>query len=235
LIKAKPKFSEYIEQPDVREMVIKTLGNKAAANRLLAALASAITTNVGLKGCDPKAILLCAFKGESLGLLPLPQLGHYYIIPYGKDVQFQMGYKGYIQLAINSGQFKHINCTPIKSGELVSWNPVSEEAVLEFKNDPDSRDKLETIGYFGTFELMTGFKKSVFWTVKQIQDHAVKFSKNTSNTFWGKNFDAMGRKTVLKSMLSTYGAVAPSIARAVEADTAIVGGEDEADTTPKKK
>jgi recombination protein RecT len=197
--------------------MIDTLGTPQAVNRLISALIAAVSTNKALQACDPKAILYCAFKGESLGLLPLPQFGHYYIIPYGTDIQFQMGYKGYIHLAIKSGEFTFINCTPIKQGELLKWNPVTEEIEFEFA-DPTKRDALPTIGFYGSFKLKSGFSKGVYWTIEQIQSHASKFSKNTSGTFWGKNFDAMGRKTVLKTMLSTYGSLAPEITNAVSAD-----------------
>lgn len=225
-LEKKETITSYLTSNEVNTLMLKTLQDKHAVSRLVSALISAINTNPALKSCDPKAILYAAFKGESLGLLPLPQLGHYYIIPYGRDIQFQMGYKGYIHLAIKSGQFKFINATPIKEGELVSWNKVTEEIQLSLQSDPGANLTKPTIGYYGSFELLNGFKKAVYWTVDMIKEHANKFSKNTSGTFWGKNFDAMGRKTVLKTMLSTYGTLAPAISTAVEYDMQTITPED---------
>jgi recombination protein RecT len=217
----KSSFALYAADPNVKNLIVKTLGSTQAASRLITALISTVSSNPQLSTCDPKDILYAAFYGESLGLLPLNQLGHYYIVPYfdkksqTHKASFQLGYKGLVQLAVKTGKYRTINATPIKDGELLSWNPATEEAKIEFVIDQDQRDKLTTIGYFASFELTNGFKKSVYWTRSQVERHAAKFSKSfgsSSSIFWTDNFDAMARKTVLRSLLINWGVVTSSIA-----------------------
>ena len=207
-------FSQYINSDTVKNMMIKTLGDKSAVARLTASLISAVNNNPKLAQCPYKEILYAAFYGESLGLYPLQQLGHYFIVPYfdikTKSLRavFQIGYKGMIQLAIKTNQYTFINCTPIKEGELKKWDGITEQIEVSFLEDPDARGGLTTIGFVGSFKLINGFQKTVYWTKKQIIDHASKFSpgfNSSKNVFWKDNFDAMGRKCVLRALLINWG------------------------------
>ena len=211
-------FSSYVNDGRVREMIVKTLGSQSGASRLISSLISAVSTSTQLTQCDPKDILYAAFYGETLGLYPLPQLGHYYIVPY-YDVKtkryraaFQLGYKGMVQLAIKTNSYVYLNCTPIKEGELLSWNGITEELQTAFTVNLDKRSNLETIGFAGGFKLTNGFTKTVYWTKKQVYEHASKFSKSYASNvspFWKDNFDAMGRKTVLRALLLNWGILSP--------------------------
>lgn len=132
--------------------------------------------------------------------LPINQnLGYAWIVPYGTKAQFQMGYKGYIQLALRTGQYRNINVIDVYEGELQRWNRLTEEADLDY--DAITSDKI--IGYLGYFELLNGFRKMVYWSREDIEKHKKKFSK--SDYGWNRDWDAMARKTVITNMLSKWG------------------------------
>ena len=137
----RPKFSVMISTPGYQKMINNTLRDPKRAQRFVASITSAVATNPLLQECDPSTILSGALLGESLGLSPSPQLGQYYLVPFNntrkgcKDAQFQLGYKGYIQLALRSGYYKHLNVIAVKAGELVSFNPLTEEIELNPNED----------------------------------------------------------------------------------------------------
>lgn len=150
--------------------------------RFITGVISAVNTNETLKECTNQSILSGALLGESLKLSPSPQLGHYYLVPFndknkGKVAQFQLGYKGYIQLAIRSGQYKKINVIAVKEGELEYFDPLNEEIKINLMIDKwDEREAAPTIGYYAMFELINGFRKAIYWSKKQMMVHADKFS-----------------------------------------------------------
>lgn len=132
--------------------------------------------------CTNKSVLSGALLGESLKLSPSPQLGHYYLVPFndkneGKVAQFQLGYKGYIQLAIRSGQYKKLNVMAIKEGELEYFDPLNEDIKINLMIDNwDAREAAPTIGYYAFFELTNGFRKAIYWSKAQMIAHADKYS-----------------------------------------------------------
>jgi recombination protein RecT len=145
--------------------------------------------------------------------LPIDKnLGYAWVVPYGNKAQFQMGYKGYVQLALRTGQYKSINVIDVHEGELISWNPLTEE--LEIKFEEKKSDAI--IGYAGYFELINGFKKAVYWSKEQIEAHKRKFSK--SDFGWKKDYDAMARKTVLRNILSKWGILSIEMQQAYTSD-----------------
>lgn len=213
-------FSTYVMQPAVNDMINKVIVSKARASRLISSLISSVNGSKQLVECDPKEILYAAFYGETLGLYPLPQLGHYFIVPYYDRSQgkyraaFQLGYKGMIQLAIKTNHYKFINCTPLKVGELKKWDGINEEIIVEYISDQEVRSSLKTIGFAGGFKLTNGFEKKVYWTKDQVEQHANKFSSaytSGKSKFWTENFDAMGRKTVLRALLLNWGVLSPDL------------------------
>lgn len=147
-------------------------------------------------------------------------LGYAWVVPYGNRAQFQMGYKGYIQLALRTGQYKSINVVEIREGELVSWNPLTEEIEVDFSK----RESDAVIGYAGYFKLINGFEKTVFWTKEEVNNHANKFSKtvNSKNSVWKSNFDAMAKKTVLRNLLSKWGILSIEMQKAYTADENLI-------------
>ena len=179
----KPTFTMTINSNAYRNLINKTLGEGNRAQRFIAAITSAVTTNPQLEECDAKSIVSAGFLGESLNLSPSPQLGQYYLVPFNdnkngrKVAQFQLGYKGYIQLAIRSGQYKKLTVLAIKEGELINYNPLFEEIEVNLIEDEDEREKAQTIGYYAMFEYINGFRKAIYWSKKKMMAHADKYSQ----------------------------------------------------------
>ena len=212
----------------------KVIGNVEQAlgkdnkQRFITGVISAVNNNPALSECTNQSILSGALLGESLKLSPSPQLGHYYLVPFndknsGKVAQFQLGYKGYIQLAIRSGQYKKLNVLAVKKGELEYFDPLNEEIKINLMVDKwDEREEAETIGYYATFELVNGFKKAIYWSKKQMENHALKYSPGykakKGYTFWEKNFDMMAYKTMLRQLISRWGIMSIEMQSAFEND-----------------
>lgn len=211
----KPQFQAVIKSDLYQRNIISTLGDATKAKGFTASVISAVGTNPALSECTPATIISAALLGESLELSPSPQLGHYYMVPYAdgksgaKNAQFQMGYKGYIQLAIRSGQYKHINVVAIKQGELIKFNPLTEEIEVNLIEDELVREKTPTIGYYAMFELVNGFRKAIYWSKSKMEAHALRYSKGYAAkkgyTFWEKDFDGMAYKTMLRQLISKWG------------------------------
>lgn len=228
-------LSAYLTKDAVRDQINKVVGGKDG-QRFISAIVSATNTNSMLQECTNQSILSAALLGESLKLSPSPQLGHYYLVPFndskkGKVAQFQLGYKGYIQLAIRSGQYKKLNVMAIKEGELEYFDPLNEDIKINLQiNDWDEREKLPTIGYYAFFELVNGFRKAMYWSKAQMEGHAFKYSqgykndklKGTAYTFWSKDFDGMAYKTMLRQLISKWGIMSIEMQSAFEGDMAII-------------
>lgn len=204
--------------------------------RFVASIITVMNNNPAIAECDKSTILSSALLGEALKLSPSPQLGQYYIVPF-KDrnnnritAQFQLGYKGYIQLAIRSGQYKNINVVAIKEGELINYNPLTEELQTKFIEDDGIRENTKTTGYYAMFELANGFRKSIYWSKKKMEAHAKKYSqgyqndikKNTSYTFWSKDFDGMAFKTLLRQLISKWGIMSIEMNEAFVKDMGVI-------------
>lgn len=187
--------------------------------------------------------------GESLNLSPSPQLGQYYMVPFKdnktgtKVAQFQLGYKGYIQLAIRSGQYKKLNVLAIKKGELIRFDPLNEDIEVNLISDENEREKAETIGYYAMFEYVNGFRKAMYWSKEKMKAHAVKYSqgyasdlkKGTKWTFWSKDFDGMAYKTMLRQIISKWGIMSIDLQTALDSDMTVInedGTHTYVETTP---
>ena len=207
-------FQQIIKSTSVQENIMSTLGDAARTKRFTAALISAVSTNPQLQECSAVSTISAALLGESLNLSPSPQLGQYYMVPFndkskGKVATFQLGYKGMIQLAIRSGQYKKLNVIAVKEGELKGFDPFNEEIEVQVIENPDEREKAETIGYYAMFELVNGFRKSMYWSKAKMESHAEKYSMgykaHKGYTFWEKDFDGMAYKTMLRQLISKWG------------------------------
>ena len=247
--KGKPKFSVAIQTDAYKNLINNTLKDPNRANKFIAAISSAVATNAGLQECDAGSILSGALLGEALNLSPSPQLGQYYLVPFnsknGKQAQFQLGYKGYIQLAIRSGQYKKLNVLAIKKGELINYDPLNEEIDVDLIDDEVERENAETIGYYAMFEYTNGFRKTMYWSKAKMEKHALKYSAGykakKGYTFWEKDFDSMAFKTMLRQLISKWGIMSVDMQSAIENDMAVikedgtpvyVNNEDAADDTP---
>ena len=207
-------FQQIIKSTSVQENIMSTLGDAARTKRFTAALISAVSTNPQLQECSAVSTISAALLGESLNLSPSPQLGQYYMVQFndkskGKVATFQLGYKGMIQLAIRSGQYKKLNVIAVKEGELKGFDPFNEEIEVQVIENPDEREKAETIGYYAMFELVNGFRKSMYWSKAKMESHAEKYSMgykaHKGYTFWEKDFDGMAYKTMLRQLISKWG------------------------------
>lgn len=228
LVTNKPKFSVAIQSDMYKNLINQTLGDKERATRFIASISSAVATNQALQECDAGTILSGALLGESLNLSPSPQLGQYYLVPFNdskkgyKVAQFQLGYKGYIQLAIRSGQYKKLNVLAIKKGELIKYDPLNEEIEVNLIEDEEERENAETVGYYAMFEYTNGFRKSMYWSKSKMEKHALKYSNGykakKGYTYWEKDFDGMAYKTMLRQLISKWGIMSIDMQQAVEKD-----------------
>ena len=227
-------ITAYLTNDAVKNQINNVIGGKDG-QKFISAIVSAVNTNPALQECTNQSILSAALLGESLKLSPSPQLGQYYMVPFndkekGKVAQFQLGYKGYIQLAIRSGQYKKLNVLAIKEGELIRFNPLEEEIEVKLIEDEELREQAETIGYYAMFEYTNGFKKAMYWSKKKMEAHAIKYSqgykrdkeKGTAWTFWSKDFDGMAYKTMLRQLISKWGIMSIDMMSAMDADMTVI-------------
>lgn len=222
-------LTAYLTQDAVKDQINKVVGGKDG-QRFISAIISATTVNPALKECSNQSILSAALLGESLKLSPSPQLGQYYIVPYKNEASFQLGYKGYIQLALRSGQYKKLNVLSIKAGELVKYDALNEEIEVNMIEDETERENAETVGYYAMFEYMNGFRKAMYWSRAKMEAHALKYSpgyaadvkKGTKYTFWSKDFDGMAYKTMLRQLISKWGVMSIELQTAIDSDYAVI-------------
>lgn len=234
-----PKFSVAIQSDGYKDLINNTLGDPKRAAKFVTAITSAVSANPQLQDCDASTILSAGLLGEGLNLSPSPQLGQYYLVPYNdsnnkrKVAQFQLGYKGYIQLAIRSGQYKKLNVLPIKQGELISFNPLEEEINVKLIDDEVKRENTETVGYYAMFEYVNGFKKAIYWSKAKMESHALKYSKGyqkkSGYTFWEKDFDGMACKTMLRQLISKWGIMSIEMEKAITSDMAVLTADGNAE------
>jgi recombination protein RecT len=230
----KGTFSAYITGNAVKGKINQIMSGKDGA-RFITAIVSAVSNNPSLAECEHGTILAAALVGESLKLSPSVQLGQYYLVPYNdnkngrKVATFQIGYKGYIQLAIRSGQYRKINVLGIKEGELVKFDPLNEEIEVNLIEDEEKREEAKTVGYYAMFEYANGFRKATYWSRGKMERHALKYSKGYAAkkgyTFWEKDFDGMAYKTMLRQLISKWGIMSIEMEKAIEKDQAVIGEE----------
>lgn len=227
----KQSFSTFMALPAVKQKIYDVVAGKDG-DRFITSIVTAVGTNPALAACDYTSILSGALLGEALKLSPSPQLGQFYLVPFNdnkrgrKVAQFQLGYKGYIQLAIRSGQYRDIDVVCVKEGELVSFDPFLQKGEFAAILDPIEREKAETIGYYTYFELLNGFRKELYWSREKMEAHAKKYSQgyasdlknNRKYTFWSKDFDGMAQKTMLRQLISKWGLMSIEMQHALTSD-----------------
>lgn len=237
LVKSQQRLglTAYLTQDAVKNQINSVIGGKDG-QRFIASIVSAVQTNSMLQECTNSSILSAALLGESLKLSPSPQLGQFYMVPFNnrkggvKEAQFQLGYKGYIQLAVRSGYYKKLNVLAIKEGELVKYDPMNEEIEVNLIEDDEIREQTPTIGYYAFFEYTNGFRKSMYWSRAKMEAHAKKYSQGyirdlkdeTAFTFWAKDFDSMAFKTMLRQIISKWGIMSIEMQTAYSADMAVI-------------
>lgn len=227
----KTKFSVAIKSDAYKGLINSTLGDSKRAAGFVTAITSAVATNPSLQECDAATILSAGLLGESLELSPSATLGQYYLVPFkdknrGMVAQFQLGYKGYIQLAIRSGQYKKLNALAIKEGELIKYDPLNEELEVHLIESDTERARAKTIGYYAMFEYLNGFRKTLYWSKEKMEAHANTYSQAYKSrkgfSFWEKDFDSMAIKTMLRQLISKWGVMSVEFQKAFEADMGVI-------------
>jgi recombination protein RecT len=237
-----PSVGAYLRNDAVKKRFDEMLGKRS--NQFITALIASTNNVLHLSECTPVSVLNAALTVAALDLPINNNLGFAYIIPYKAkkkvgnvwseqyEAQFQMGWKGFIQLAQRSGQYKTIAATPVYDGQLVKTDPL-----LGNTFDWSAKKSDSIIGYVAQFQLMNGFGKDLYMTMEEVKDHANRFSQayrsdqqyDKKNSPWSNDFDAMAQKTVLKQLISKFGpmSIDPQMQMAVERDQAIIeeGGE----------
>ena len=247
-------LTAYLTQDAVKNQINKVVGGKNGT-RFVSSIVSAVQTTPALQECTNPSILSAALLGEALNLSPSPQLGQFYMVPFKNkkkgvtEAQFQLGYKGYIQLAIRSGYYRKLNVIAIKEGELIRYNPLEEEIEVSLIEDDIEREETPTAGYYAMFEYENGFKKSMYWSKKKMLAHADKYSaafsakslelleagkipdseKRKYSSFWYKDFDGMAMKTMLRQLISKWGIMSIDLQTAIDKDMAIIREDGTAD------
>lgn len=227
LVQKKATFSNFITSDAIKQKVNQMIGGQDG-QRFITSIISAVSTNPALAECDHSTILSSAMIGEALKLSPSPQLGQYFLVPFNdnksgrKVATFQLGYKGYIQLAIRSGQYRKLNVVAIKEGEMVKYDAMKEEIEVNLIEDDEKREEAKTVGYYAMFEYMNGFQKTIYWSKKKMEAHAIKYSPafraRKGYSFWEKDFDAMGIKTLIRQLISKWGIMSIEMQKAFESD-----------------
>lgn len=247
----KTGLTAYLTQDAVKKQINSVVGGKNGT-RFISSIVSAVQVTPALQECTNPSILSAALLGEALNLSPSPQLGQFYMVPFDnkkkgvKEAQFQLGYKGYVQLAERSGYYKKLNVLAIKEGELVRYDPLNEEIEVNLIEDDVEREETPAMGYYAMFEYENGFRKTLYWSKKKMLAHAEKYSpafkRNGGarslellqqgkipekemwkySSFWFKDFDGMAMKTMLRQLISKWGIMSIDLQTAVDKDMAVI-------------
>jgi recombination protein RecT len=211
-----------LNTPTMQKKFEQVLSKKAP--QFMASVLNLYNGDPNIQAAEPMSIVSSAMVAASLDLPIDKNLGYAWIVPFydskkgHKAAQFQLGYKGYIQLALRTGQYKGINVIPVHEGELVKWNRLTEE--VELNLEAATSDKV--IGYCGYFKLINGFEKTVYWTRDEVEAHRIKHNKakdkKSLNNVWKSDYDAMAMKTVLRNMLGKWGILSVEMQTAVTED-----------------
>lgn len=252
------KLSVYLQNDAVKKQINQVVGGKNGT-RFISSIVSAVQSTPALQECTSPSIVNAALLGEALNLSPSPQLGQFYMVPFDnrkkgcKEAQFQLGYKGYIQLAERSGYYKKLNVLAIKEGELIRYDPLDEEIEVELIDDDVIREETPAMGYYAMFEYENGFRKTMYWSKKKMMAHAEKYSPAFSrnggaktlelleqgkipekdiwkySSFWFKDFDGMALKTMLRQLISKWGIMSIDLQKAIDKDMAVIQEDGSAD------
>lgn len=190
-------FKSIMNSPAIKKRFEEVLDKRAP--QFISSIVNLYNSTADLQKVEPMSVIASCMVAASLDLPVDKNLGYAWIVPYKGVASFQLGYKGYIQLALRTAKYKYINAIPVYEGELVSWNRLSEKLVLDFEKKKSDK----VVGYAGYFELINGFIKTVYWTAEDIEAHRKRFSK--SDFGWNKDYEGMALKTVIRNMLSKWG------------------------------
>jgi len=232
------KTQELLNSDSVKKRLDDILGKRAST--FATSVMQIMKSNDLLAQAEPNSVVGAAMTAATLNLPLNNSIGFAYIIPFNtknpdgtKSVkaQFQIGYKGFLQLAQRSGQFKTINVTEVKAGEIESRDRMTGEIEFNWLQDDKEREKRKSVGYLAYFGLLNGFEKTLFMSIDELNAHGSKFSKTFGNAYglWKKDFDSMAKKTVLKLLLSKYAPLSIDMQTAVVTDQASFNSAEDTD------
>jgi recombination protein RecT len=212
---------QFFMQDAVKKKFDELLGKRSSA--FMTSVLQIVSNNSYLQNASPQSVFNAACVAATLDLPINNNLGFAYIVPYGKDAQFQMGYRGFIQLAQRSGQFLTISASPIFEGQLIEENPLTG-FVFDFKQPK----KGNPIGYASYFKLLNGFEKTLYMTTEELNQHGRRFSQTfkSGRGLWKDDFDSMALKTVLKLLLSKFAPLSVEMQKAVITDQGVIDNPD---------
>jgi recombination protein RecT len=241
------KISTYLSNDKVQGYLNGVIGSKK--DKFVTNLVSAVNQNPSLQTCTNQSLISGALVASTLNLSLNKSFGYAYLVPYHKkdrqgniiqtDAQFQIGYKGYIQLAMRTGEYQRLNAVPIYKSQFLGWNALTEDLKV---NDIDDFQEDEIVGYVSYFRLNNGFEKTMFWSYQKMMKHADTYSQAFSeksyndlkagkitdkdmwkySSFWYKSFDDMALKTMLRQLLSKYGILSEEMQKAYEFDQSVI-------------
>lgn len=199
-------------------------------------LTALVTNSAQLQACEPYSVMFAALKATALNLPLDPSIGCAYVIPYKDNkkgvtvAQFQLGYKGFKQLALRTKQFEVIHATDIREGELKTRNRLTGEFVFDFIEDDAQRMQKPIVGYVSYFRLKSGYSATYYMSKEEVEKHALRYSQTyrSSNQYvkqsskWTTDFDAMALKTVTKLNLSKNAPLNVELADAIQADQSVM-------------
>lgn len=219
------QLKNMFEKPNVKEKMAQIVGKNSGS--FTTSIVQIVMSNNMLSKAEPSTVFNAAMMAATLNLPLNNNLGFAYIVPFNNnrdkkvEAQFQLGYKGFIQLAQRSGQFKTIAAAPVYEGQLIAENPLTG-----YEFDWSNKEGVNNIpiGYVSYFKLLNGFEATLYMSDQEIRAHAEKYSQSFKNTkgVWSTNFEAMALKTVLKLLLSKYAPLSIEMQKAVELDQAVV-------------
>lgn len=226
----KKGFSQLLESPAIKQRIEEVLGERKT--QFITSALSLFNSNNQLQNCEPASIFNACLTATSLGLPINNNLGFAYIIPYGKEAQFQIGYKGFRQLAINSNQYKALEVKEVFEGQFIE-----DDSFLGYHFDWKAKTSDKIIGYASYFKLLNGFDSIYYLSFAEVEKHAKKYSQTYKKGFgnWKDEFDKMAKKTVVKLHLNSgFAPLSIEMQKAQEVDQAIItdNGYKYADNEP---
>ena len=211
------RLKNALNAQSVQEQFRNALADSAPL--FVASLIDIYGSDRNLQECEPRAVIMEALKAATLRLPINKNLGFAYIVPYknkGKaEPQMQIGYKGLIQLAMRTGEYRYLNADVVYEGELKGYDKLTGHLDLSGEKKSD-----RVVGYFAYLQLLNGFSKAVYWTKEQVIEHAKRFSKSYSSQYspWQTDFDSMALKTVLRNLITKWGIMSVEMVNAVDRD-----------------
>lgn len=223
-------ISKLVNDEGFRKQAEKTLGE--GTPQFMSSVLTLANSDPKIRDLDPIKLYNTCLMAAALKLPFNSNLGQAYIIPYKGEPQLQIGWKGFVQLAQRSGQFKTIGVNPVYENEIAGIDPMTGEIEFAFKLEKTGK----IVGYMAYFELINGFKKNLYMSVDEVNKHAKKYSQTFKRGFgvWADNFDAMALKTVIKMLLNKWAPLSIDMQKAIEVDQQNEDGEY-ADNKPRVK